>query len=46
MQSIKDNITADVLLKEINEIIDLPMYADRIKNDSKAIKPSNLVRRR
>ncbi|KAF3448983.1 hypothetical protein FNV43_RR09707 [Rhamnella rubrinervis] len=45
MRSIRDNITEDVLLKEINEIIDLPMYADRIKNDSKASKP-NLGRRR
>ncbi|CAN0879813.1 mRNA-capping enzyme [Linum grandiflorum] len=36
MRSIKDNITEDILLDEINEIIRLPMYADRINNDSKA----------
>ncbi|XP_031276098.1 mRNA-capping enzyme [Pistacia vera] len=35
MRSITDNITEDVLLNEINEIIRLPMYADRIRNDSK-----------
>ncbi|KAK2966141.1 hypothetical protein RJ640_018394 [Escallonia rubra] len=42
MRSIRDNITEEVLLNEINEIILLPMYADRIRNDSKA----NAVRRR
>lgn len=42
MQSIKDNITEDILLNEINEIIRLPMYADRIKIDSKA---TNMKRR-
>eukprot|EP00262_Sarcandra_glabra_P008365 TRINITY_DN2186_c0_g4_i1.p1 TRINITY_DN2186_c0_g4~~TRINITY_DN2186_c0_g4_i1.p1 ORF type:complete len:618 (-),score=92.15 TRINITY_DN2186_c0_g4_i1:387-2063(-) len=36
MRSIKDNITEEVLLNEINEIIFLPMYADRIRSDSKA----------
>ncbi|KAK6152508.1 hypothetical protein DH2020_015143 [Rehmannia glutinosa] len=36
MRSIKDNITEDVLLNEINEIIRLPMYADRIQHESKA----------
>ena len=36
MRSIKDNITEEDLLNEINEIIRLPMYADRIKSDSKA----------
>ncbi|XP_071723071.1 uncharacterized protein [Rutidosis leptorrhynchoides] len=35
MRSIKDNITEEVLLGEIHEIIQLPMYADRIKQDSK-----------
>ncbi|KAL3622822.1 hypothetical protein CASFOL_033430 [Castilleja foliolosa] len=35
MRSIKDNITEEVLLNEINEIIRLPMYADRIQNESK-----------
>ncbi|XP_057512276.1 uncharacterized protein LOC130794378 isoform X2 [Actinidia eriantha] len=42
LRSIRDNITEDVLLNEIYEIIRLPMYADRIRNDSKA----NLARRR
>ncbi|XP_071721838.1 mRNA-capping enzyme subunit alpha-like [Rutidosis leptorrhynchoides] len=41
MRSIRDNITEEVLLNEINEIIRLPMYADRIRSDSKM-----LVRRR
>ncbi|KAI3973213.1 hypothetical protein MKW92_038666 [Papaver armeniacum] len=36
MQSIKDNITEDVLLEDIGEIVRLPMYADRIRNDTKA----------
>eukprot|EP00262_Sarcandra_glabra_P008363 TRINITY_DN2186_c0_g2_i1.p1 TRINITY_DN2186_c0_g2~~TRINITY_DN2186_c0_g2_i1.p1 ORF type:complete len:222 (-),score=36.45 TRINITY_DN2186_c0_g2_i1:347-919(-) len=36
MRSISDNITEEVLLNEINEIIRLPMYADRINSDSKA----------
>lgn len=36
LRSIKDNITEDVLLDEIRQIISLPMYADRIKQDSKA----------
>ncbi|KAL6146139.1 hypothetical protein ACLB2K_056822 [Fragaria x ananassa] len=44
MKSIKDNITEDVLLDEIYEIIRLPMYADRIRNDSKAAQ--HLARRR
>ncbi|KAM7463992.1 hypothetical protein LguiA_032113 [Lonicera macranthoides] len=39
MRSIRDNITEDILLNEINEIIRLPMYADRIRNDSKAHHP-------
>ncbi|XP_057803453.1 uncharacterized protein LOC131018766 [Salvia miltiorrhiza] len=43
MRSIKDNITEDVLLNEINEIIRLPMYADRIQNESKV---HNASRRR
>ncbi|XP_035544420.1 mRNA-capping enzyme-like isoform X1 [Juglans regia] len=46
MRSIKDNITQEVLLNEIDEIIRLPMYADRIRNDSKAHQHSNSVRRR
>ncbi|CAI9098387.1 OLC1v1035024C1 [Oldenlandia corymbosa var. corymbosa] len=35
MRSIKDNITQEILLDEINETIQLPMYADRIQRDSK-----------
>ncbi|CAK9133907.1 unnamed protein product [Ilex paraguariensis] len=46
MRSIKDNITEDILLNEINEIIRLPMYADRIRNDSKPHPHSNPARRR
>lgn len=40
--SIKDNITEDVLLNEINQIVGLPMYADRIQHRS---KPHNSSRR-
>jgi mRNA-capping enzyme len=36
MRSIKDNITEEVLLNEISEIIRLPLYADRIQRDIKA----------
>jgi len=36
MRSIKDNITEEVLLNEISEIIQLPLYADRIDRDIKA----------
>ncbi|KAJ4704509.1 mRNA-capping enzyme-like [Melia azedarach] len=46
MRSIRDNITEDVLLNEINEITRLPMYADRIRNDSKAHLHTNSARRR
>ncbi|XP_054780528.1 uncharacterized protein LOC129288148 isoform X2 [Prosopis cineraria] len=46
MRSIKDNITEDVLLNEIYEIIRLPMYADRIKNESKAHQHVGVARRR
>ncbi|XP_010543241.1 PREDICTED: mRNA-capping enzyme isoform X2 [Tarenaya hassleriana] len=38
MRSIRDNITEEVLLQEIREIILLPMYADRIQKDSKAAR--------
>ncbi|KNA16349.1 hypothetical protein SOVF_089770 [Spinacia oleracea] len=38
MKSITDNITEEVLLNEIGEIIRLPMYADRIQSDSRAMK--------
>ncbi|XP_027348894.1 mRNA-capping enzyme-like isoform X1 [Abrus precatorius] len=46
MRSIRDNITEDILLNEINEIIRLPMYADRIRIDSKAHHHTNMARRR
>lgn len=47
MRSIRDNITEEVLLNEIHEIIRLPMYADRIRSDSKAAQlHANSVRRR
>ncbi|KAG6640172.1 hypothetical protein I3843_10G146200 [Carya illinoinensis] len=46
MRSIRDNITQEVLLDEIKEIIRLPMYADRIRNDSKPHQHSNSARRR
>ncbi|KAL9374288.1 hypothetical protein Peur_033908 [Populus x canadensis] len=46
MRSIKDNITEDVLLNEIYEIIRLPMYADRIRIESKAQQHANASRRR
>ncbi|KAK4268654.1 hypothetical protein QN277_025274 [Acacia crassicarpa] len=46
MRSIRDNITEDVLLNEISEIIRLPMYADRIRIDSKAHHHTNAARRR
>ncbi|CAK9179760.1 unnamed protein product [Ilex paraguariensis] len=46
MRSIRDNITEDILLTENHEIIRLPMYADRIRNDSKPQHQSNSARRR
>ncbi|RDY14204.1 mRNA-capping enzyme, partial [Mucuna pruriens] len=46
MQSIRNNITQDILLNEINEIIRLPMYADRIRIDSEAHHHTNMARRR
>ncbi|KAL2337851.1 hypothetical protein Fmac_012297 [Flemingia macrophylla] len=46
LRSIKDNITEEDLLNEISEIIRLPMYADRIKADSKANQHANVARRR
>ncbi|KAL0426273.1 UNVERIFIED_CONTAM: capping enzyme [Sesamum latifolium] len=45
MRSIRDNITEDILLNEINEIIRLPMYADRIQNESKAHQHNSSRRR-
>ncbi|KAJ8899770.1 hypothetical protein K2173_019470 [Erythroxylum novogranatense] len=47
MRSIKDNITEEILLNEIHEIIRLPMYYDRINNDSKPHRQiANAARRR
>ncbi|KAI4301275.1 hypothetical protein L6164_034568 [Bauhinia variegata] len=46
MRSIKDNITEDVLLNEIDEIIRLPLYADRIQRDIKAHQHMVSARRR
>ncbi|KAG4403439.1 hypothetical protein AAZX31_01G101000 [Glycine max] len=46
MRSIRDNITEEDLLNEISEIIRLPMYADRIRIDSKANQHANVARRR
>ncbi|KAK7287468.1 hypothetical protein RIF29_00748 [Crotalaria pallida] len=46
LRSIRDNITQDDLLDEINEIIRLPMYADRIRSDSKANQHAAMARRR
>ncbi|KAG5253305.1 mRNA-capping enzyme [Salix suchowensis] len=46
MRSIKDNITEDVLLNDIYEIIRLPMYADRIRIESKAQQHASASRRR
>ncbi|XP_027334116.1 mRNA-capping enzyme-like isoform X2 [Abrus precatorius] len=46
MRSIRDNITEDDLLNEISEIIRLPMYADRIRMDSKANQHASVARRR
>lgn len=46
MRSIKDNITEEVLLEDIGEIVRLPMYADRIMNDSKAHSRQHSGRRR
>ncbi|KAM3693145.1 hypothetical protein ACJW31_08G144200 [Castanea mollissima] len=43
VRSIRDNITKDILLNEIEEIIRLPMYVDRIQNDSKAHHQTNLA---
>uniref|UniRef100_I1JLS1 mRNA guanylyltransferase n=1 Tax=Glycine max TaxID=3847 RepID=I1JLS1_SOYBN len=46
LRSIRDNITEEDLLNEISEIIRLPMYADRIRIDSKANQHANVARRR
>ncbi|KAK7826784.1 mrna-capping enzyme [Quercus suber] len=43
VRSIRDNITKDILLNEIEEIARLPMYVDRIQNDSKARHQTNLA---
>ncbi|XP_028762231.1 mRNA-capping enzyme isoform X3 [Neltuma alba] len=46
MRSIRDNITEEVVLNEINEIIRLPLYADRIQRDIKAHQQIVSARRR
>nr|XP_009757830.1 PREDICTED: mRNA-capping enzyme-like isoform X4 [Nicotiana sylvestris] len=46
LRSITDNITEEVLLNEIYEIIRLPIYVEGIQNDSKAHHHSSSVRRR
>uniref|UniRef100_A0A0C9QXE7 mRNA guanylyltransferase n=1 Tax=Wollemia nobilis TaxID=56998 RepID=A0A0C9QXE7_9CONI len=38
MRSIEDNITQDIVLDEIAEIIRLPMYAERIKLETQALQ--------
>ncbi|VVA96156.1 unnamed protein product [Arabis nemorensis] len=38
IKSINDNITEEVLLREIKDIIRLPMYSDRIRNDSQVAR--------
>lgn len=45
MRSIEDNINQDIILEEIADIIRLPMYADRIKQETARIK-HDLQRRR
>ncbi|TQD99326.1 hypothetical protein C1H46_015115 [Malus baccata] len=46
MRSINDNITEEVLLEKIEEIVRLPMYADRIQNDIRAHEHTSSSRRR
>ncbi|KAB2600508.1 mRNA-capping enzyme-like [Pyrus ussuriensis x Pyrus communis] len=46
MRSINDNITEEVLLEKIEEIVRLPMYADRIRNDIRAHEHTSSSRRR
>lgn len=36
MRSINDNITEEVVLNDISEIVRLPMYAERIRKDCRA----------
>lgn len=45
MKSIEDNINQDVILEEIADIIHLPMYADRIKQETARIKHDTQRRR-
>jgi mRNA-capping enzyme len=35
MESINDNITEEILLNEINEILTLPMYKERILQEQR-----------
>ncbi|XP_051114210.1 uncharacterized protein LOC127239890 isoform X2 [Andrographis paniculata] len=46
MRSIRDNITEEILLNEIKEILCLPMYAHRIENASKSRQHNHPQRRR
>ncbi|KAI3888786.1 hypothetical protein MKX03_017429 [Papaver bracteatum] len=46
MRSIKDNITEEFLLKDIGEIVRLPMYADRIRNETEAHSKQHSGRQR
>ncbi|RAL39285.1 unnamed protein product [Cuscuta campestris] len=41
MRSIKDNITEEILLAEIHDIVRLPMYADRIESERQAHQQSS-----
>lgn len=45
VRSIKDNITDERLLEEINEIVQLPMYADRIMR-AQSMQHAHIVKRR
>lgn len=44
MRSIRDNITEEVLLNEMNDIIRLPLYELRVGNDRKANQQKNEAR--
>ncbi|KAI3840521.1 hypothetical protein MKX03_014220 [Papaver bracteatum] len=46
MRRIKDNITEEILLEDIGEIVRLPMYADRIRNETEAHSKQHSGRRR
>ncbi|EOA22740.1 hypothetical protein CARUB_v10003452mg [Capsella rubella] len=46
IEVINDDITKEVLLKEINKIICLPMYGDRIRKDTKEAEQRKLENRK